>query len=426
MRIVIFDGLVSACTRLIAMSAESVAANNPSATLSRWLSLNCAGWRGAGRRMLCLKWALCAATLSAMAVSPKLWIADRPYPTVPALDSLPTLPQVPTVALSCLLVLSVLFVALHPAPSFASMAPPAIGTGLVLFDINRLQPCIYQYMLTFAALAWVNWSDPESPRSRAAWATAAFIVASIYFWSGTQKANMVFAKEVFPFLTHPLGTRLAGQLEPFWFVAPVFETSVGILLFLPRTRIWGLAGTVAMHAFLLVALGPFGQNTNSIVWPWNFWTMAMAFILFWGNDLGILSRAWTAPVGKVIVVLVGILPALNYVDRWDGYLSMSYYSGRLLDGWIYLTARGVDQLPARYKLGSPAWVEESPGRFRLNVTRWANDRMNVPPYPEPRVYLSVVERLEQSGVGRAEISLRVRDRNALASSARTFSDVPVP
>ena len=370
-------------------------------------------------RLMYLKWALCAATLSAIAVTPKLWTADRPYPTVPAIPGLPSLPAPATLALSALLVLSLVVVALRPRPSLLVLAPPVLTAALVLWDINRLQPCIYQYMLAFVALsAGVRSSGEE--RAKAA---AGFGIIAIYFWSGLQKLNATFVHEVFPFLIHPLGPWLSQRLTPFWFVSPLGELSVGLLLFFPKTRKWGLAGAVLMHGFVLAVLGPFGQNYNSIVWPWNFWTVVMAFILFWKNDTPVLRPAWSSPQGKAILLLAGVLPALNYAGLWDGFLSMSYYSGRLRDAWIYLTPEGEQKLTAAINVDERALVRRSPNLYTLDVTTWGLDALNAPPYAEPRVYIELARQLELDGVPPDQMTLLVRDLSPLTVYRQNYSQL---
>jgi hypothetical protein len=375
--------------------------------------------------MLRFKWALTAALFSALALSPNLWMTERAFPTVPAFAWLPDLPQWLCTALLAFLVSSTGIVALLPRPGRLAALPAALAATLVLFDLNRLQPWLYEYMFMFAGLGLMEWREPDSLRSKSAWAICAFVVIGTYLWSGIQKANLAFAAHVAPWLLQPLGEDWAQRLLRFWPVAPVFEASAGVLLFFPKTRLWGLAGAVAMHASVLLALGPLGRGANSIVWPWNLWMPIMAFVLFHRNDRSVLHAAWSTSLGKLVVILVGIMPALSFVGKWDGPLSASLYSGRLQDGWIYLTTEGASRLPEAYTSGNKALAQDEPGRFRLDITLWAEWALNVPPYAEPRAYRGIVRKLEEAGVPRREITLLVRDRVGMMESTRTYSAVPM-
>ncbi len=382
-------------------------------------------WAGPGRRLLALKWATCAALLSAMAWSPRVWVAERPFPTVPALPAIPDLPQAPTAALSLLLVIGLLAVAVLPRPARLGFAPPALAATLVLFDVNRLQPWAYEYLAMLLALGFVDPDDPGSRRSRAAWAACAAIVVGIYVWSGLQKVNSSFAREVFPWLLEPLGPTAVDRFRALWPVAPAIETSVGLLLLIPRMRPWGLAGAVAMHAVLLLALGPLGQNYDSIVWPWNLWAMVLAATLFFRNGASVPRLAWSTRFGRATLLLFGLLPSLSFVGLWDGFLSGSFYSGKLRDGWIYLTAEGVRRLPSAYVEGNVGLVEESPLRYRLDVMRWSMSRLDLPPYAEPRAYTAIARRLVKEGVPPNDMILLVRDRPSLTEAQETYSELPI-
>lgn len=342
-----------------------------------------------------------------MAFCPRLWVADRSFPTVPAFGFLPPLPQMPTVLISVSLVVAVIVVAVLPArgPVYATLV---LGAALVLFDVTRLQPWFYQYLLFFVALALVRGGLDR------VWAVCAFIIAGTYFWSGLQKLNASFAVTTFPFMLHPFGLE---RLQPLWIVAALTEFAIGVCLLTPRCRSWALAGAIAMHGFVLVALGPLGQNVNAVVWPWNLFLPVMASILFFGNREAVLRSAWNPAAGKVVVLLVGMLPALNVFGLWDDYLSASLYSGKAREAYILLTPAGKRLVPERVR----PFVYDRNGRIGLDVIRWAMGDLNVPPYPEPRVYRRVAQRLNEDGVSLGEMQLLVSNRMAIFTSKKSFS-----
>jgi len=272
-------------------------------------------------------------------------------------------------------------------------------------------------------LAMVKWGDSNAKGSKAGLASCCVIVVAFYIWGGVQKFNGVFENEVFPFLVGPFGHRFTDQFKALWLVGPVGEVLIGLLLFVPRTRVLGLIGVVAMHGLLLYVLGPFGQNCDSMVWPWNIWAVIFGLILFAGNDQWIVAPALNSVAGCFILLLAGVLPILSFFGRWDVFVSMAYYSGRLRDAWITITPNGVKHLPAAYRTGNPGLTADGPGRFRLDITKWSYSATNVPPYAEPRAYVSMVKRLEAMGVPAKEMTLMVRDANGLTNNERTYSAV---
>jgi len=354
--------------------------------------------------MRLLRAALGLSVLSEMALCPRLWGSGRGFPVIPVFPFLPPLPSGLTLTLTGLFVVSVLAAAFLPRTGWALFVVPILGAALVLFDVNRLQPWFYQALLMFVALA--------SPRERER--LCAFVLAATYFWSGLQKANLSFGERVFPWLLQPLGLE---ALRPLWHLAPIVEASVGLMLLLPRFRTWGLTGAGLMHAFLLLALGPLGQNANSVVWPWNVWMPLLTFVAFFRNPETILPVRWSHPV----VILAGGLPALNLFGLGDDYLADSLYAGRTRQAFILLTEGGARRLPAE----ALPYVQRRPDRMGIDIARWALADLNVPPYPEVRVYREVARRLVREGVPEGEMTLIVTDRPGIARSRSEFRPVPI-
>lgn len=358
----------------------------------------------AANRALLFKGALGAGLLAEMALCPRLWTSARAFPTVPALDGLPDLPAPASVLLTALFAASVLAALLRPR---FGLAVVALGAALALFDLDRLQPWFYQALLLFGA---ASLPDEE------AWPACAFVLAATYVWSGLQKANLAFGERVFPWLLHPLGL---DALRPLWFFAPLGETSIGLLLLLPRTRLWGLALAVGMHAFLLAALGPAGRGFNSVVWPWNVAMPALAFIAFFRNPAPVLPAAVRTWGGRAVVALAGALPALNSLGLWDDNLSDALYSGRSRQAFLLLSETGAARLPP----GARPYVQRRPDRIGVDVDRWALAELNVPPYPEVRAFQTLARRL---GVPSPDLKLVVTGRPALNEAHAAPQVVPLP
>lgn len=344
--------------------------------------------------------------LAEMAFCPRLWSTNRPFPTIPALPFLPDLPASLTLGLTGLLVLSVLASFARPRFCWGVLLS---GTALVLFDVDRLQPWLFQALLLFTALG-------ASAEDRRTLAAARFIIVATYVWSGLQKANLAFGTDVFPSLLHPL--RL-GALAPAWPIGPIFETSVGLLLFVPRTRGWGIAFAAALHAFLLIALGPLGMNFNSVVWPWNLGMPLLVFVAFFRDDAPIFPLAGASPWGKALILLAGALPTLNFAGLWDDNLSFSLYSGKPRQAFVLLTEAGARRLPP---LVQP-YVRRGRRRIGLDLFDWPMRAMNVPAYPELRVYRAVAEWLK---VPKSEMTLLVSDHGGFGHPDLTYRVVPDP
>lgn len=139
-----------------------------------------------------------------------------------------------------------------------------------------------------------------------------------------------------------------------------------------------------MHILILASIGPFGHDLNSVVWPWNVAMCALVILLFWKTpDLNLTL----APLfQKLVLLLFGIMPALSLVDRWDSYLSFALYSGNQMKATIYMADSIADRMPG--ELQEVIDVNDSEVD-EIDVREWSYSELNVPPYPETRVFLNV-------------------------------------
>jgi hypothetical protein len=177
-----------------------------------------------------------------------------------------------------------------------------------------------------------------------------------------------------------------------------------------------------MHAMLLIVLGPLGLNTNSVVWPWNALMPILALVAFLRNDDPILAETWHSVTGKIMVALVGIFPALSFVGLWDSYLSASLYSGKTTEAVILLDEEGASEVPPEIQ----GHIIRTSGKIGLEITGWSIAELNVPPYPEVRVYEQVAAKLHLMGVRREHMDLVVAEHLDATSSKPQMRSVPVP
>ncbi len=378
---------------------------------------------------------LAAAMAAGIAMSWPLWAGDRGFPLVPSVSGLPAMPQAVSIGLTCVVLVSMGLAAFLPR----SWAVRGVGLGaailLVLFDQNRLQPWVYQYLLMVLALGLAGRAVRE--RSESAWALCALIVASIYFWSGLQKGNAAFGRDVLPWLLEPLRNVLKADvvdtIQANAWAASVTECLIGLALMLPPLRGLGILGAWAMHASILHAIGPWGHDFNSVVWPWNLAMMAMVGVLFFRQRAGIFRAVARTGLGKAVGLAVGVLPALSFVNLWDDYLSASLYSGRMRYARIVLAEDDALRVAERFGLKpvygytpeTPPLYESGPGQFDLDVTMWSYAKRNVPPYPEIRYLKGVAKALREAGVEPATITVWVTPRPRFSGILQEEIELPI-
>jgi hypothetical protein len=321
--------------------------------------------------------------LASMALTTGLWFdAERSFPSFPAIAFLtPEAADFPVWDLASVPIAATLAAALCGLlirPGSTVLLNTAILSAMLLAgaDVHRLQPWVFQYLLTFG-LARLLLRDPS-------WSFASairFLLIGTYFWSGIQKMNPAFKNDVLPFFLEALEPfmntaawhALAGQC------LPSFETVLGLGLLFVRIAPWAGAALIGMHLLILLALGPFGHATNAAVWPWN---LVM---------IGILLRAVpprrTCPVqfrrtwrrAWPLLVLTTLAPALGVLGWWPSYLSMSLYSGNVTLVLVQMDRDYLDRIAPDVR---ELTRSDGPDSAVMSMANWAYCELGVPGFPE--------------------------------------------
>ena len=361
-------------------------------------------------RLIWLWWVVALGLIAGLLLSPKLWVSTRTYPLTP-LFGLPPLPYPADYVLFGLFGILLVGAAAFRRKAAALFAAAALGLTLffILQDLSRLQPWFYQYSFMLAALCLYGWGRLGAEGALNA---CRLIMASIYFWSGLQKANASFVGEGYPWLVEPIAERL--PTAGWWtdalllgaYAAPAVEAGIGLGLLVPRFRTPAIVVALSLHAFILLCLGPWGHDWNTVVWPWNVTMGAFVLILFWRSPdepslLAVLKLERGPWLGTAFragaLVLFAIMPILSFFGLWHSYLSSSLYSGNTKQGYLL--------------------TYDASGLKSMSISALSLKEMNVPAYPEKRVFKNVfADRCEE--VGLPEPSLLVRGTPDIFSGER--------
>lgn len=332
--------------------------------------------------------------VTSMLLSWPTWSLSRELAPVPFFDALPKLGP----ALSAALAIAVmLLAAATPFAVFArsrlvAAAPPllatAIGACLMLHDALRAQPWFFLYLLVL----WLVGSAAATRAGPIALRRGLLLVlAAVYVYSGAHKFSATFVTDTFPALVDPIASALH---LPRWLVTagawsvPPGEVAIGILLLIPRLRRAGLFGAAAMHAGILLCLGPLGRDENAVVWPWNLAMVGMLAVVAWPrtqSDPPPHSRV-RAPRGFAIatapaLLLACVMPALGLLGAWPLYLSWALYAGREPQLSIGLTESAFAALPESVQ----RWrrpIDAAPLVHAVVLADWISEQSQARPFPE--------------------------------------------
>ncbi len=363
-----------------------------------------------------LKGIVALGLFAALALSPTLWLTNRVYPHIPLI---PALGQIPApfdvIAYATMLVLAVA-IAFLPKPAHLMGLCVAFGFSLAIVDQSRWQPWFYMYMCMIAAIGWyAHQGDVFEDDKHPALNFCRLLICCTYFWSGLHKWNLEFTDKVFEWMTQPLMTHLPAILHPIILASssavPILESVIGIGLLIPRFRKPAVIVGIGMHLFILFCIGPLGHNKNVVVWPWNLVMICLLLTLF-GKQASLRPKdiLWCggALSQKLALVLFLATPALSMFNLWDEYLSFSLYAGRKNYPFVYVSNSYADRLPPH--LLQHVFLTDTKGKNVFDVSDWSSGELNVPAYPEPRVYKILARQLCQYAKDPSELQLVIRSR----------------
>lgn len=263
-------------------------------------------------------------------------------------------------------------------------------------DIIRLQPWLYIFGLIIITLVVI---DPIKKEDHVNFIIR-LILAATYFWSGFQKLNTAFTVEIFPWLMGAFGLeKFAVNHHYLGYILAFIEMLAGIGLLIRRFE--KVAGVIIIfiHLFLLIAIGPFGVNWNTVIWPWNIAMIGIIilivpfkrseephpslYILF--SQVGKQSWFW------FVLILTFFAPILNYFRLWDSHLSGSLYSGNNSEAIFYYDKRDREAFPETTRK-LQFYYPDSDEEF-LMLDQWVIHELDAPFYPEERYFREVGRKL---------------------------------
>jgi len=344
-------------------------------------------------RLIPLRIAIACGAILGMVLSYHLWLSARTYPLTPVLPFLKVPGPIGVVLFgAALLALAICVMTPRFIPVFA-----ALGAILAILDQSRLQPWFYEY---FFLLLGVAFAAPNACR---------LLVATVYFWSGIQKINPGFVNDVFPWMLEPF-MKNQSIVHSLAVAAPFIEAAIGLALLHKASRNAAVMAALAMHVFILLSIGPFGQNSNTVVWPWNIAMAAAVWALFWKSDARVLKyEGWFQ---MVALALFAVAPLLSFFGYWDHYLSAAMYSSNRNEATIYFNDKLLDKFPD----GVQDYARvETPEIDSIDVSEWSSGELNVPPYPEERVYKDIARHLCEY----ADVTLSIKGKALVNSKSIT-------
>ena len=334
----------------------------------------------------------------------KLWISNRFFPLLPIFDIIPKLKSPFDFILIVTLILA-LTASLIIKKRRVYIIIFSLLFLLLIQDQMRWQPWVYIYTLMLVPFLFRSGREIKGNTNLQIINYLQIIIIGIYFWSGIHKLNPNFIEFTFENVLTDFfkikDSELISNLKNWGYSIPIFEIFIGLALVVPRLRNVGIVLAIITHFFILLYLSSSGTSHNFIVYPWNTAMTIFVIFLFYGTN----NKVFVWPLEKLkmrilnfsIVLLIGVLPILNFFNFWDNYLSFSLYSDKLNLYYIAIEEKELLKIDKRY---SSYFVEIKgmKGGQIIDVNKWSFSELNVPFYPERRVFKSLSKTFCRLGI----------------------------
>ena len=326
--------------------------------------------------------------LLGISMSFPLWLSDRTFPLCPVGDWVPSLsPGLDVVIL--FLLITLLMIGMFTQKRMFTGVAIILLLFLFLQDQMRWQPWAYMYVVMLLPFAFCSYKKIPLVYFQ-------IIIIGVYLWGGIHKFSSDFIDNTYLTILHEMfGIDNFDTIENLkWtgYFIPLIELVIAITFIFPKTRKVAIGLMLCTHLFILVFL--ISIHSNTILYPWNVAMVVFSLILFYKNQLPLnlwKSLPTIARVMNVKVVLFFlVLPSFSLVGKWDNYLSFKLFSGKTHLFYIHVDEANLKHVNP--KLEPYFWKPESLSNgIMISLNEWTLDEMNIPFYPETRVFKKVIK-----------------------------------
>lgn len=316
-----------------------------------------------------------------------LWHSQRLFPLCPVFEGFSTFPA-NLDAIFPYITLGFLFFGAVFKKRWSTIIGFSLLIILLLQDQLRWQPWVYLYASLLVPFL------SKKPKPEIILSYVQILLIGVYFWSGVHKIGPGFNEGTFDRMLTALffidDPATKSQLHFLGYLIPLFEILIAVGFLFRKTRALACIGALLTHLTILTYL--IIEQHNSVVYPWNVAMVVLVGLTFWKSHHFIRFSGIAELPSKLLIygatVFYLILPALNFAGLWDNYLSFKLYSGSTGQFCVRVDAEYAGRIDS--KIRAHYWTVDAPeDSYWIYLSSWAFEEMNVPFYPEMRVFRQV-------------------------------------
>lgn len=324
--------------------------------------------------------------LSGMLMSHNLWWGtNRSIPHIPLINVQLPLWLHDSFTILFVISLSALSFLKNRAPVLAALL---ICFLLVAFDQLRLQPWVYLYFFMLLPLM-------SRTRDSDTWLLYyRLIIAGIYWWSGLHKINHQFIDGNYAvwirFFFQYEFTSTYDLVRLVGYGAGLAEMAIGAGFLFRKTRCGSAIGAMGMHLSIIFFLLVQKEGGDSAVIPWNIVMIFLNVLIFARLERAPANGASIVRAFPILAVMMfWMCPILNFIGYWDHFLSFSLYANKVPSFYVAIRQEDIGKIDKRLK-NYFVHVPGMTGGQLLDVYWWSKAELNVPFYPERRVFKGLI------------------------------------
>ena len=242
---------------------------------------------------------------------------------------------------------------------------------------------MYMLMLCAVLPYYINFNKKDSSLS-----VVQIIIVSMFFFGGVFKLNPFFLDQFSPDVFPSLTNYSASIIKVCVACIPYIEIIAAVLLLFKHTKKHAAKVLMVTMFAIIIFLSPLGVSWNVVVLPWDIAIVLLLYFLFIKNSFDIL------PITKIlhknyilvpVVLLVVVTPLLYFFGAWDAYISFALYTNNVNRAYIITTPQDLHTVSKNFQ---PLFTPYK-NNIMINTQRWSFNELNVPTYPQERIFLKV-------------------------------------